>query len=219
MNIPAGVFPFPRFPPKKTRAGAFVCLGSISRPFGSPIAAAARVFWGLRGSLNGVPVRVPLRCISALSRSGGGAPQSNLFSAIRNGGVSCSGASALRLARGHPAAPCTPAGPTRAAVFFIVLVWGPSPIFFLLLSGVGAGAPSRAVRLAGSLGCVSRLLCVLCLLGCWAWLLCLLGAPPLRFFWRFLSLFGLFSSTFAGFLSAYSCHFACIYQFFLVSLQ
>lgn len=46
--------------------------------------------------------------------------------------VSCSGLTPLRLSRGQARAPCTPRGPTRAAVFFIVLFRGPSPVFFWL---------------------------------------------------------------------------------------
>lgn len=44
--------------------------------------------------------------------------------------VSCSGLTLLRLSRGQARAPCTPRGPTRAAVFFIVFFRGPSPVFF-----------------------------------------------------------------------------------------
>lgn len=44
--------------------------------------------------------------------------------------VSCSGLKPLRLSRGLASSPRTPGGPTRAAVFFIVLLRGPSPVFF-----------------------------------------------------------------------------------------
>ena len=47
--------------------------------------------------------------------------------------VSCSGLAPLRLSRGQARAPCTPRDPTRAAMFFIVLFRGPSPVFFCCL--------------------------------------------------------------------------------------
>ena len=71
--------------------------------------------------------------------------------------VSCSGLTPLRLSRGQTRAPCTPRDPTRAAVFFIVLFRGPSPVFFGCL---GCGLRPFFFRSAGWL--VWRCLVVLC---------------------------------------------------------
>lgn len=68
--------------------------------------------------------------------------------------VSCSGLKPLRLSRGLASSPRTPGGPTRAAVFFIVLLRGPSPVFFGCL-GCGLRPFFLSVRLAGSFGGVS----------------------------------------------------------------
>lgn len=68
--------------------------------------------------------------------------------------VSCSRPRPLRLSRGQARAPCTPRGPTRAAVFFIVLFRGPSPVFFWLFR-VRPLAFFVSIRLAGSFGWVS----------------------------------------------------------------
>ena len=71
--------------------------------------------------------------------------------------VSCSWPRPLRLSRGLARAPCTPRGPTRAAVFFMVLFRGPSPVFFGCL---GCGLRPFFFRSAGWL--VWRCLVVLC---------------------------------------------------------
>lgn len=84
--------------------------------------------------------------------------------------VSCSRLTPLRLSRGQARAPCTPRGPTRAAVFFIVLFRGPSPVFFCCL---GCGLRPFFFRSAGGLVWLcSVVLCVVCSSGYWSGFLC-----------------------------------------------
>lgn len=98
--------------------------------------------------------------------------------------VSCSRPRPLRLSRGQARAPCTPRGPTRAAVFFIVLFGAPPPFFFGCL---GCGLWPFFFRSAGWLVWLCLVvLCVRCSFGCWAWFLCfpngsvLVGWPRLE---------------------------------------
>lgn len=103
--------------------------------------------------------------------------------------VSCSGLTPLRLSRGQARAPCTPRGPTRAAMFFIVLFRGPSPVFFCCLA---CGLRPFFFRSAG--GLVWRCFVVVCAvrsLGRLAGFLCfpsgsvLVGWPRLEWGIRF----------------------------------